>query len=97
MGKDPSIGSGCWYLSAIYINPADKRVVVRKRNNLGWTLNFARPTAIPVLVLMIAYVLAPFYLLDHFGVESIGVRIAAFVGMFMGLMAFCSWMAKPPK
>lgn len=94
MEKDPSVGSGCWYLGQIYINPDDPRIIVRKRTRLGWTMNFARPMAIPALLLIIAYALAPTYLLTYFEIESPWAYIAANVGMVIGLMAVCLKMAK---
>lgn len=44
----------------VYYCKADPRVIVPKRRKwMGWTLNFARPTAIPVLSGMIALILIP--------------------------------------
>ncbi|QJE94228.1 DUF5808 domain-containing protein [Luteolibacter luteus] len=46
---------GSWFLGVIYFAPRDPRLLVRKRiGSLGWTLNFARPLAIPFLVASIA-------------------------------------------
>jgi hypothetical protein len=40
-----------WYLWFFYFAPADPRLVVRKRiHGLGWTVNFARPLAVPLIV-----------------------------------------------
>lgn len=94
MKHDQSIGSGCWYLGMIYINPEDKRIIVRKRTGLGWTLNFARPMAVPTLILTIAYALAPVYLLSHFDIVNPWAYIASYIVMLVGLLAFCSWMEK---
>lgn len=94
MENDPSIGSGCWYLGMVYINPDDKRIIVGKRSRLGWTINIARPLAIPVLLLVIAYALAPTYLLIYFEVESPWALVTANVGMLIGLVAFCWKMAQ---
>ncbi|MDF7826231.1 DUF5808 domain-containing protein [Pontiellaceae bacterium B12227] len=94
MKQDPSIGSGCWYLGQIYINPDDKRIIVRKRSRLGWTFNFGRPSSFAVLLLTIAYALAPTYLLLHFEVESPWAHIAANMIMIFGLIAFCMRMER---
>ncbi|HZJ53200.1 MAG TPA: DUF5808 domain-containing protein [Myxococcaceae bacterium] len=40
----------------LYVNPADPRLVVPKRSGLGWTFNFARPSA---WVLLSVLLLAP--------------------------------------
>lgn len=43
-----------WHLVFFYFAPGDPRIVVRKRLGImGWTLNFARPMAIPFLVALI--------------------------------------------
>jgi protein-S-isoprenylcysteine O-methyltransferase Ste14 len=94
MEKDPSIGSGCWYLGMIYINPDDRRIIVRKKSRLGWTFNFARPLAIPTLILTCAYVLAPFYLLERLDIKNPWAYVGAYVIALVGLVAFCSWMEK---
>lgn len=40
-----------WVLGVIYFAPRDPRLLVRKRiAALGWTLNFARPMALPFLL-----------------------------------------------
>lgn len=44
----------------LYYCKADPRVIVPKRVKwMGWTVNFARPLAIPVLLLLIALVAGP--------------------------------------
>lgn len=49
---------GNWKLGFLYFCRADSRVVVPRRiRNAGWTLNFARPMALPVF----AYLLAVLY------------------------------------
>jgi hypothetical protein len=44
----------------VYYCKADPRVIVPKRLKwMGWTINFARPSAIPVMLLTLAIVVAP--------------------------------------
>lgn len=43
----------CWYFAIFYFNPKDKRLFLPKRSGLGWTINFAQPLAIVILVLMV--------------------------------------------
>lgn len=52
--------SGKYYLGLFYFNKQDKRVVVPKVNrSLGFTINFARPQAyLIILILVVAAFLA---------------------------------------
>ena len=38
-----------WKLGVIYADPGDRRLIVRQRSGLGWTLNFGQPLAWVVL------------------------------------------------
>ena len=55
----------CWkdsqnYKWGAYYCKADPRVIVPKRRKwMGWTLNFARPSAIPALLGIIALIVLP--------------------------------------
>ena len=52
MGIDES---GKYYLGVFYFNKNDKRAIVPKVNNaLGWTINFARPQAYMIIVIIAA-------------------------------------------
>jgi uncharacterized membrane protein len=42
-----------WKLGVIYVDSADRRVIVRQRSGLGWTLNFGQPIAWVVLAAII--------------------------------------------
>lgn len=49
--------SNNWKLGFIYFCRADQRIFVPKRlRGLGWTLNFARPLALPFLGFILAVV-----------------------------------------
>lgn len=49
-----------WKLGVFYFCREDARLLVPKRiAGLGWTLNFARPLAIPLLVLVLAIAFTP--------------------------------------
>jgi uncharacterized membrane protein len=39
-----------WKLGIIYFNPEDPALIVEKRFGVGWTLNFARPVALIIIV-----------------------------------------------
>lgn len=48
------------YRWGVYYCKADPRIVVPKRYKwMGWTVNFARPNAIPVTILLIAILIVP--------------------------------------
>ena len=54
--KVPNEGE-CWKLGFIYYNPTDSRVFLPKRSGLGYTLNFAKPISI-ILILPVLIVIA---------------------------------------
>lgn len=87
--------TGCWYLSIFYINPDDPRLIVKRKLGLGWTLNLARPLAIPVLFLEIAFIYAPFKALEHFDVEPGGYHVIAGIIVFICLISSWNWMSNP--
>ena len=47
----PATGEG--WRGVLYVNPADPRLVVPKRSGLGWTFNFARPSAWVLLTVLL--------------------------------------------
>jgi hypothetical protein len=47
----PATGEG--WRGVLYVNPADPRLVVPKRSGLGWTFNFARPSACVLLTVLL--------------------------------------------
>jgi len=96
--KDPSIGSGCWHAFFFYFNREDPRIIIPKRiRSMGWTVNFARPMAIPLTLIIIAIVLAPFKALEYYEIKSGGAYILTFIAVFIGLIAFCSRMSDPSR
>lgn len=47
--------SGRYYLGLFYFNPKDKRAIVPKVNRMfGWTINFARPQAYVIILIIVA-------------------------------------------
>jgi hypothetical protein len=58
----------CWndpqsYKCGVYYCRTDPRVIVPRRFKwMGWTINFARPSAIPVLLGMIALLVLPIWI-----------------------------------
>jgi len=52
----------------VYYCKADPRVIVPKHWKwMGWTLNFARPSAIPVLLFMLALLVVPVWMVKANG------------------------------
>lgn len=87
--RDP----GHWRAVFIYDCLEDPRLIVSKRIHwTGYTINFAHPMAIPVLIGMLLAVLAPFLLLVLLEPPQsvIGVAVA-FVAVVSVLVALCHW------
>lgn len=81
----------CWkdprnYTRGVYYCKADPRVVVPRRWKwAGWTLNFARPSAIPVLLGMLALIIVPSAIVRASGAPSATV---SFIGI-ASILAVC--------
>jgi hypothetical protein len=66
----------------VYYCKADPRVIVPRRFKwMGWTLNFARPSAIPVLLCMVALVVIPLEMVRANGGGLLASRVAAAAGI----------------
>ncbi|MEO7975734.1 DUF5808 domain-containing protein [Flavobacterium sp.] len=51
--KDPNN----WYLGFLYYNPQDKRLLPPKKiKELGWTVNFANPYSVFILIAILALI-----------------------------------------
>lgn len=78
-----------WKLGFIYFCKADQRILVPKRlRGLGWTLNFARPLALPFLGFLMAVVAGVMELLNSFGGGG-DLRFAIKLLLALGLVALC--------
>jgi hypothetical protein len=63
----------------VYYCKADPRVIVPKhRKWMGWTLNFAHPSAIPVLLFMLALLVVPVRMVKASGA---GTAVIVFTGV----------------
>jgi hypothetical protein len=79
--------SNNWKLGFIYFCRADQRIFVPKRiGGLGWTLNFARPLAVPFLGLILAVVYGVLELSRSFGASG-DARFAFKLLLALGLIA----------
>jgi hypothetical protein len=86
---------GNWKLGFIYFCRADQRMVVPKRiRGLGWTLNFARPLAVPFLEFFVALALGVLELVGSLG-GSGDWRFALKLLLVLGLIALCYKLAVP--
>ena len=87
-----------WHLfGTIYVCPADPRVLVRKRpHGIGWTLNFAHPKAVPLLVAVIALAGGPTLVLVAFGVTHVPTLIGAAVGSMLAVLALMAYKIANP-
>lgn len=78
---------GCYYCSA------DPRAIVPRRLKwLGWTLNFARPSAIPITVLLIALFVAPLHIVQARGAGT-GVELITGAACLTVLCLVCAWLS----
>ncbi|WP_035604969.1 DUF5808 domain-containing protein [Haloferula sp. BvORR071] len=88
---------GSWILGVVYFARRDPRLLVRKRiGALGWTLNFARPLAIPFLLVTL--------LVLWLGLDAVAslewsksVKWGAAFGLISTLIAVWAWAANPRR
>jgi uncharacterized membrane protein len=70
-----------WSGAGFYYCPEDPRVIVPKRRpTMGWTINFAHPLAVPVLLLAFLFPAVPIVLLVRYHIP---------VQWFIGALAIC--------
>ncbi len=85
-----------WKLGIFYFCRADRRIIVPKRvRALGWTLNFARPLAVPFLLFLLAFVYGVLELVRSSGAGG-DARFAVKLLLALGLIAICYRLANPP-
>ena len=86
-----------WHLMFFYICSEDPRLVVKKRvGSLGWTLNFARPLAIPFLLVLIAGIYGVMRLSDMLAFDN-KMHWVSVVLIIIGIVSLCSWLANPNR
>jgi hypothetical protein len=86
-----------WYLWFFYFAPADPRLVVKKRlRSFGWTINFARPLAIPFIVALAAAVFEIAQWLSHFQLSQT-MQWGSALLMIAGVVALCAWLSNPRR
>jgi predicted PurR-regulated permease PerM len=85
-----------WHLLFFYFAPEDPRILVKKRMGIGWTLNYARPLAIPFKIGLIAAFYASIDLLSRFNLSESAQWFALFAIIIL-LVGICSWLANPQR
>ena len=86
-----------WHLVFFYFAPEDPRIVVKKRLGvLGWTLNFARPMAIPFFVALIASVYGFMKVADSMTTSRQGHWLSVFLLIIL-IVSLCGWMSNPRR
>ncbi len=77
----------------VYYCKADPRVIVPKRLKwMGWTINAARPSAIPIVLLTLAILVVPVFIVRAWGGGNglVLVTVAASVAVVCILCAYLS-------
>jgi hypothetical protein len=89
--------SSSWIFGVIYFAPRDPRLLVRKRcRALGWTLNFARPLALPLVAGTLAVLWAGLSLVASLD-WSDSLKWSAALAL-IGWLVFCwAWIADPRR
>jgi hypothetical protein len=89
--KDPRNWKGSIY--GIYYCKADPRVIVPKHPKWrGWTANFARPSAIPVVLLLLALFAVPVFIVAVKG-AGIGLVLVTAAAAITVLCLLCAYLS----
>ena len=85
-----------WVCGLIYFCQDDPRVIVPKRlRGLGWTLNFARPSALPMLLLLVGVATLPFEALKYLHWHSPAAWFAMRAAVITGVIWLCVRLSLP--
>jgi hypothetical protein len=80
--------------SIVYRCAEDPRVIVpRRRQWMGWTINFAHPLARLVLLSSVAIVVGPFFFLLGIGVVGVPLALLALLASILLLVVLSHWEA----
>jgi len=82
----------------IYYCKEDPRVVVPKSIKwMGWTVNFARPSAVPIILLIGLLAVAPMLWMTQHGIKS-GIIYWSVAAVDVALICLiCSWMSSTKR
>ena len=77
----------------IYYCKADPRAIVPRRLKwMGWTVNFARPSAIPITLLLIALVAVPLLIVKAKGAGT-GIELITGAASITVLCLVCAYLS----
>ena len=77
----------------IYYCKADPRAIVPRRLKwMGWTVNFARPSAIPITLLLVAIVYVPLFIVTGLGGGS-GIELITLAASIIVLCLVCAYLS----
>jgi len=80
--------------SIVYRCAEDPRVIVpRRRQWMGWTVNFAHPRARLVTLSSVAIVVVPFFVLLGMGVVAVPILLLVLLASILVLVALSHWEA----
>ena len=81
----------------VYYCKADPRVIVPRRLKwMGWTVNFARPSAIPLVGLLVAVVAVPIRIMTAKGAATSILLVTE--GMALAVVCLlCAWLSSRTK
>ena len=89
--------SANWKAGMFYNCQADPRVIVPKRFGIGWTINFARASAFPVLIVLAAFIGLPLALLSLHGYAGTRAWWILIVGSIVIVSVVCWHFASPSR
>ena len=82
-----------WKLGLFYFCRSDPRIFVPKRiRGLGWTLNLARPMAVPFFLLLVALIPCAGALARSLGAGS-EIRFVIVLLVAVGILAIFHWLS----
>jgi len=81
----------------IYYCKADPRAIVPRRLKwMGWTVNFARPSAIPITLLLVALVSAPVWAVISMGAGT-GLVLVTTGAAIVVMCVLCEYLSSRTK
>lgn len=87
-----------WRSVGYYYCKEDPRIIVPKKHKwMGWTMNFARPMAIPTIVLIGLLAAGPIIWLTINGYTNKPIYWAALMGDVPIICLVCAWMSSTKR
>jgi len=77
----------------IYYCKADPRAIVPRRFKwMGWTVNFARPAAVPITLLLVALLAVPLFIVRAAGAGS-GIALVTVAASITVVCLVCAYLS----